>query len=49
MCIPNLLKTISTDENDDLYFEYTASFNGIFDIQTVRILGSITMPPGNYT
>ena len=49
MRIPNLFKTISRDENDDLYFEYTASFNGIFDIQTVRIVGSITMPPGNYT
>ena len=49
VCIPNLFKTISRDENDDLYFEYTTSFNGIFDIQTVRIVGSITMPPGNYT
>jgi len=49
VCIPNLFKTISRDENDDLYFQYTASFDGIFTTETVSIHGSITMPPGNYT
>ena len=49
VCKPKLFKTISRDENDDLYFEYTTSSNGVFDIATVRIVGSITLPPGNYT
>ena len=44
-----MFKTISWDENDDLYFEYTTSYTGVFDIQTVRVSGSITLPPGNYT
>ena len=44
-----MIETISKDEDDDLYFEYTNSYNGIFVIQTLRVYGSITMPPGNYT
>ena len=49
VCIPNLFKTISTGENDTLYVEYTAHWDGIFDSSTYTIYNSVTLPPGNYT
>ena len=49
VCIPNLFKTISKDENDKFYFETIARINGIFTTSSVRVEHTITMPPGNYT
>ena len=49
VCIPNLFKTISKDENDTLYFETIVPISGIFTTSSVRVEHSLTIPPGNYT
>ena len=49
VCVPNLFKTISRNENDKLYVETIVPIGGIFSTSSVRVEHTITIPPGNYT
>ena len=46
VCIPNLFKTISRNENDNFYVETIIQTAGIFTTSSVRVEHTITIPPG---